>query len=303
MILGLFASLLLAFTGGAEASIPADETPLVCEHCADWNQPQAPFRIFGNTYYVGVHGLSSVLIATKSGLILLDGDLPQSAQPIAEHIKTLGFDVHDVRLILNSHTHYDHAGGIAALQRISGANVAASALAAVALQNGAVPADDPQFDSGKGTRFPPVAHVQAVLDGETISLGETVVTAHYTPGHTPGGTTWTWRSCEKLRCIDIVYADSLNALPVGDFRYSDPTRNPTTADILRHSIAIVRDLHCDAMISVHPDASGVFDKAAANARDPSKNAFLDPGACRAYADDAQKRLDARLNEERTAAPH
>jgi len=302
MFLGLLASLLFASTD-ATTTVAPDETPITCDHCADWNQPQAPFRIFGNTYYVGTHGLSSVLIATKEGLILLDGDLPQSVRQIAGNIKTLGFDVHDVRLILNSHAHFDHAGGIAALQRISGANVGASALGAAALGSGVLPADDPQFDSGGGTRFPPVQHVQALLDRESISLGGTTVTAHYTPGHTPGGTTWTWNSCDKIHCVEFVYADSLNPVSLGDFRYGDATRNPTAADVLRQSIAVVRALRCDAMISVHPDASGVFDKAAANARDPSKNAFLDSMSCRAYADAADKLLDERLKEESTSAAH
>ena len=303
MILGLLASLLFASTDAMSVPIAPDETPIACDNCADWNQPQAPFRIFGNTYYVGTHGLSSVLIATKNGLILLDGDLPQSVRRIAGNIKALGFDVHDVRLILNSHAHFDHAGGIAALQRISGANVGASAFGAAALSVGVLPADDPQSDPGKAAHFPPVQHVQALLDGETIALGETIVTAHYTPGHTPGGTTWTWRSCEGLRCADIVYADSLSPVSAPGFRYSDTPRNPTTGDILRHSIAVVRGLHCEVLVTVHPEFSNVLDKAATNARDPSKNAFMDPVACHAYADDADKRLDARLKEESANAAH
>lgn len=302
MIFEVFASLLLGSVGGPNATIAPDEAPIECSHCAEWNQPQAPFQILGNTYYVGVHGLSSVLISTKKGLILLDGDLPQSVPQIVAHIKTLGFDVHDVRWVLNSHAHFDHAGGIAALQRISGANVGASALGAVTLAAGVLPADDPQFDAGKSIHFPPVQHVQAVLDGDTVALGDTTVTAHYTQGHTPGGTTWTWRACDKIHCVDMVYADSLNAVSLGDFRFSDPSRDPNPAEALRHSIAVVRDLRCDAMISVHPDFSGALDKAAANARDPSHNAFLDHRACQTYADDAAKRLDAKLAEEKASKP-
>ncbi|HEV2608545.1 MAG TPA: subclass B3 metallo-beta-lactamase [Xanthomonadaceae bacterium] len=303
MILGLLTSLLFASTNAMAGPVASDETPIACDNCAEWNQPQTPFRIFGNTYYVGTHGLSSVLIVTKNGLILLDGDLPQSVQQIAANIKTLGFDVHDVRLILNSHVHFDHAGGIAALQRISGANVGASALGAAALSVGVVPADDPQSDSGKATRFPPVPHVQALLDGETISLGDTTVTAHYTPGHTPGGTTWTWSSCDSIRCVNVIYADSLNPVSAPGFRFSDPSRHPTAAETLRRGIGVVRALSCNVLITVHPDFSGVLDRAAANARDPSKNAFLDSLACGAYADDADKRLDARLKEESGNAAH
>jgi len=303
MILGLFASLLLASTDAAATPIAADETPINCDNCADWNQTQLPFRIYGDTYYVGMHGLSSVLIVTKEGLILLDGDLPQSAQQIAENIRILGFHIQDVHWILNSHAHFDHTGGIAALQRLTSANVAASVIGSQALRAGAVPKDDPQFDSGKATGFPPIKQVHALLDGGKVTLGGVTVTAHYTPGHTPGGTTWTWRTCQGHHCVDVVYADSLSPVSEGDFRYSDPSRSPTTADILRHSIAIVRALPCNVMISVHPDASDVLDKAAANARDPSKNAFLEPDACRRYADKYDKLLDAKLNEESTNASH
>ena len=303
MTAALFASLLLASTRTTAPTTHPDETPIHCDDCADWNQPQAPFRIFGNTYYVGVNGLSSVLVVTKDGMILIDGDLPQSAHLIAEHIKTLGFDIHNVRWILNSHAHSDHAGGIAALQRMSGAKVGASTLGAQALRAGDVPADDPLAGMEPATRFPPVANVHAFRDGDTIALGGVTITAHATPGHTPGGSTWTWRSCEGAHCASIVYVDSLNPISSQGYRFSDPSRNPTTADILRRSIATVRTLPCDVVISVHPGASDVLDKAAANMRDPSKNAFLDPGSCRAYADHYAQSLDARLLEERSKAAH
>ncbi len=300
MIPALTSLLLAATSPAAAADLPPDQIPIDCGPCAGWNRDQAPFRIIGNTYYVGVHGVSSVLIKTRAGLILLDGDLPQSVPLIVAHIRALGLHVNDVRWILSSHAHFDHAGGIAALQRLSGANVAASTVAMPVLQTGLLPADDPQYDAGKGQRFPPIAHVSPVLDGETIRLGEVTVTAHYTPGHTPGGVTWTWQSCDNLRCQDIVYADSLNAAPSGRFRFDDPARHPNPATVLRHSIAVVRALRCDVVISVHPEFTDVFAKAAANAADPAKNAFLDATACRRYADDADTRLNAELQREASA---
>lgn len=292
----LIALLLAAAPVAADG--PPDQAAIDCTSCADWNRDQTPFQVLGNTYYVGVHGVSAVLIKTRAGLILLDGDLPQSVPLIVAHIRALGMHVSDVRWILSSHAHFDHAGGIAALQRLSGANVAASTIAAPVLESGLLPADDPQYDGGKGQRFAPVTHVSPVLDGETISLGEVTVTAHYTPGHTPGGVTWTWQSCDALRrCHDIVYADSLNAAPVGAFRFDDPRRHPNPASTLRHSIAVVRELRCDVVISVHPGFTDVFAKAAANAADPTRNAFVDPTGCRAYADAAGRRLDAELQRE------
>lgn len=103
------------------------DAPMTCAACDEWNAPHEPFRVFGNTYYVGVAGLSAVLIASEDGLILLDAGLPQSAPLIDASIRKLGLRTEDIRLIVNSHAHFDHAGGIAALQRASGARVAASA--------------------------------------------------------------------------------------------------------------------------------------------------------------------------------
>ncbi|HBD20852.1 MAG TPA: subclass B3 metallo-beta-lactamase, partial [Arenimonas sp.] len=106
--------LLIAATLAATA---ADTAPIECGACAEWNQPQAPFRLHGDSWYVGTKGLSAVLVATPKGLVLIDGALPQSAPLIAANVATLGFDIRDVRFLLNSHAHFDHAGGLAALQR------------------------------------------------------------------------------------------------------------------------------------------------------------------------------------------
>src|ERR1044072_267393 len=142
------------------SSISAVAAAIDCERCGAWNQDQAPFRIFGNTYYVGVHGLSSVLITSAAGHVLIDGALPQSAPLIAEHMKQLGFKLEDVKVILNSHVHYDHAGGIAELQKVSGAKVIASDTAAQVLRTGKVDRNDPQFEIIKSS--PPVRNVEAL---------------------------------------------------------------------------------------------------------------------------------------------
>ena len=137
----------------AVAATPGDEgRPASCRDCAAWNATQAPFRIYGNTYYVGVRGLSSILITSDRGHILIDGDLPESIPKIAASIRALGFRLEDVKLILNSHVHFDHAGGIAGLQELTGAEVAASAASAKVLRSGRSGRDDPQF--GQLPAFP-----------------------------------------------------------------------------------------------------------------------------------------------------
>jgi phosphoribosyl 1,2-cyclic phosphodiesterase len=145
----------------ALTSALAQDASISCANCSEWNQPQTPFRIFGNTYYVGTHALTSLLITSKAGHVLIDGDLPQSASQITANIQALGFQIKDVKLIVNSHAHFDHAGGIAELQRLSGARVVASAWSAKSLQEGRRGArrsaiwHDPWYRAGSKRRHAP----------------------------------------------------------------------------------------------------------------------------------------------------
>ena len=272
------------------------DPPKVCDSCEDWNKPHPPFRIFGNTYYVGVHGLSAVLIDGGDGLVLIDGGLSQSAPLISKNIESLGFRINQVRWIVSSHPHYDHVGGIAALQRWSGAKVAASARGADALRSGTVAPDDPQAAFGVSAMgFPTIASVQPIADGASLQVGNVSVTVHYTPGHTPSGTSWSWRSCESSRCADVVYVDSLNPVSAPGFRFS---QSPIRVAEFRTSIATVRGLPCDIVISAHPDFSSLYERWEASQRSGSRESFATPGGCREYAEDAEQRLTKRLAEER-----
>ena len=183
--LGTFALRVLAFAFLAlfQYSIAAQEPP--CPSCATWNAPQAPFHIYGNSYYVGTHGLTAILVASDAGHVLLDADLPESVPQIVANVRDLGFRVEDVKLIVNSHVHFDHAGGIAELQHLSGARVVASEWSAAVLKAGGVATDDPQHGGIRG--IAPVAHVETLHDGEVLRIGPLELAAHVTPGHTPGG--------------------------------------------------------------------------------------------------------------------
>ena len=258
-----------------------------------------PFKVFGNTYYVGTSGLSSILVTSADGLILLDGALPQSAPEIDAHIRALGFKTENIRLIVSSHAHFDHAGGIHALQQFTGATVAASGATAKALEAGNLLPDDPQFALGPAsTAFPAVAAVRRIVDGETLHVGGLAITAHLTPGHTPGGTTWTWQSCEGTRCVNVVYADSLNAVSADGFRFTGDATHASIEAPFRASIAKVEQLPCDVLLSVHPDAAHLADKLKRRTTEPGSNPFVDPGSCRAYAADARETLDHRVADER-----
>ena len=275
------------FAAALAASASADPltAPIECADCGLWNQAEPPVPLSGNSWYVGVAGLSSVLIATRDGLILLDGDLPQSVAPIEANIAALGHDMREVKLILVSHEHFDHVGGVAALQRDSGARVLAGPAAAKALGQGHPTEADPQYQVRDKYPFPKLAGVESVEDGQRISLGEVTVTAHRTPGHTPGGTSWSWRSCDDGKCLDLVYADSLTA-----FSTAKAYRFAPIADSFRASIAKVRGLPCDILVTTHPTASGFWKKV-------EKGDLVDPNGCRALADGAEAALDRRLGEE------
>jgi len=293
-------------TAGAAADDPLTR-PIQVAAAAKWNQPQEPTRIFGNTYYVGVAGLSSVLVHSDAGLVLLDADLPQSVPLIEANIRKLGFRITDIKFILNSHVHYDHAGGIAALARDSGAVVAASPSSAAALRTGRAASDDPQAGYADATRsepavFPPVTQaIRELHDGEALHVGNISLTAHFTPGHSPGSTTWTWRDCEGTRCLDVVYADSLNAISAPGFHFRADANHADLTPTFRKSIQSVAALPCDILLTVHPDLADIPDKLAKLRAGAKPNPFINADACRAYADDAQAKLDARVREE-TPAP-
>jgi metallo-beta-lactamase class B len=261
----------------------------------DLNAPQTPFRIYGDTYYVGTHGVASILIASEKGLVLIDGDLAQSVPQIVANIRTLGFRVQDVKLILNTHVHCDHAGGIAALQRLTGAVVWASPSSAAVLREGGVGHDDPQL--GLVAPIDPVAHVQTLNDGETLHVGAIAVTAHFTPGHTSGGTSWTWLACEHARCLNIVYADSLNAVSADGFRFTSSTAYPNVLGDFARSFAVMDRLPCDILVSVHPEQSDLWTRLAARTQG-NADALIDGAACKRYAANAQANLAKRVETEK-----
>jgi metallo-beta-lactamase class B len=291
------AALLVVFTSFMQTHTFQSDPPRKCDACDEWNKPREPFKLFGNTYFVGTDGLSSILIVGKSGHILLDGGLEQSAALIDANIRKLGFKTEDVKLIVNSHGHFDHAAGIAALQRASGATVAASPSGADALHRGENTTDDPQFGFGHGANaFPPVRNVKVIKDNEVLGVGDISVTAIFTPGHTPGSTTWTWKSCEGAKCLNMVYADSISAISADGFKF---TAKPEVVNLFKRSISRLSELPCDIVVSTHPSATN-FDakiKKRAELKGAGPDPFIDQG-CKALAATAMKGLEARIAEEK-----
>ena len=267
--------------------------PIAPEAAAKWIGPQAPIRVFGTSYLVGFQGMNVALIDTGGGLILIDSAVPQSVRAIEANLKKLGYRIEDVKLILSTEPHFDHAGGLAALVRDSDATVLASDWAAASLKRGMSSADDPQ--AAWLVPFPAVSRVRVVRDGEAIRLGNVTVTARATPGHTPGSMSWTWRSCEGRACRAMVFAASLNPVAATGYRF---TRHPEVVASFRASQAKFRALPCDIMFSAQPDNSGGVEKYARFARGTRPNPYVDPGACRAYAARSATALAKRLAEEK-----
>lgn len=289
----------------AQAPAPATlvpDPPAECSSCAEWNAPRQPFKVYGNTYFVGPAGVSAMLITSDQGHILVDTGLQQSAAVIDRSIRALGFKTTDVKLILTSHAHYDHVGGVHALQRYTRAEVVGSPQSARALAIGGPTPDDPQAPAGPPPGvdyFPAVENVRGVKDGEVVKVGSLAVTAHHVPGHTPGATTWTWQSCEGSRCLNMVYADSLSSIANDSFRYTGGNGRPNIVASFRASITKFGALPCDIMVSTHPAASNMDEKLKKRAalKPGDADPFIEPGACKALAATAMKSLEERVASE------
>lgn len=269
-----------------------------CFNCDEWNLPQKPFQIFGNTYYVGTAGLTAVLIVSNDGLILIDGGLSQSAALIDANIRTLGFSTQDIKLILNSHAHYDHAGGLASLQRASQAPVMVSPESSIALLRGGPTEDDPQYDFGEqANSFPAVNNVQVIQDRMAVQVGDVQLIPYFTPGHTTGSTTWTWTSCQQNQCLDIVYADSINPVSAPSFQFFAATAKYDYTTAFNNNIKIISSLDCDILLSPHPFYFDMKSKLVHRQATEKPNPFIDPLACRQYAQDGSERLKQRIQTE------
>lgn len=257
--------------------------PLAVERAKEWLAPLPPEKIFGSSYLVGFGGLSVALIDTGDGLVLVDGALPQAAPAILANVRALGLDPKDIKFILSTEPHWDHAGGLAALARDTGATVVASARGAEGLRSGRHAKDDPQL--GYGGSWPAVTRLRVVRDGEVLKLGKAAISAVATPGHTMGSMSWRWQACEGTACKTIVFASSLNPVSADGYRFTSKAGAPIVAGF-EASYRKMDATACDVLISAHPDNAG-------------QGRFNDtPGACRAYVDRSRKLLAKRLADEK-----
>jgi metallo-beta-lactamase class B len=250
-----------------------------------WNDPLAPFNVIGNIYYVGTRTVSSFLITTPKGHLLIDGVVPQSVPQIAANITKLGFDVRDVRYLLNSHAHYDHAGGLAGLQRLSGARMVASAADRGPLEQG-----DIGYGPSAGIRFPPIRVDEVVGDGDELILGGVKLVAHMTPGHTAGCTSWSMNVSGADGTLHTAFFHC--SATVGGHSLA-PEAYPGIVAAYRWTFERLRAQRADVLLANHDE---LFDLHAKRARQLAgdANAFVDPDELQALNANMERAFEKEL---------
>lgn len=272
-------------------------TQLYAQPRPEWTRPFQPFRIAGKLYYVGSEDLAAYLIVTPDGDILINSNLESSPPQIKKSIETLGFRMSDIKVLLISHAHFDHCAGSAAIKRMTGARYYVMAGDVPVVESGGKA--DFQYSADKSMQFPPT-HVDRVLhDGDNVSVGGTVLTAHLTAGHTKGTTTWTLDEAEGGRNLHVVIVGSPNVNPgyklVGNAKY------PEIAADYRHGFQVLRGMPCDIFLGAHGSYFGMKTKYA-YWKQGSHEAFIDPAGYRSYIAEREQAFEAELKKQTEGNP-
>ncbi len=282
----------------APARLPSPPELAASRHLFDsWKAPIPPRRLVGNIYYVGAVGVSSFLITTPAGHFLLDTAFAETVPQIRQSIEQLGFKVTDIKYLLGSHAHNDHTGGHAAMKALSGATIASSAADARLLETGGT--DDYSPFPPELMRYTPVKADRIVRDGESLTLGGVTLTAHFTPGHTRGATTWTMRVDDGGTARDVVFFSSLSI--VGGTRLLHSPPYPTIVDDFRASLAKLKSLPVDIWFGPHGGAFALTSKLARLDRGEQPNPFVDPAGWRRVVAESEAAFLRQLDLEKAAA--
>ncbi len=256
-----------------------------------WNQPVEPFRIVGNIYYVGASDIASYLITTPKGQILLDGGFVETAPMIRDNIRKLGFNIKDVKYLLNSHAHNDHAAGLAQLKQWTGAQFLASRADGEQIARGGH--SDPMW--GDKMTFPPTKPDRFIGDGENVIIGDTVMTAHLTPGHTKGCTTWTTTVEEGGHSYHVLFLCSVSA---PGYKLVNNPKYPNIVEDYRHTFAYLKTLPCDVFLAAHANFFDMETKRAAQQRGGTRNPFIDPQEFPEFLANSERQFEAELAEQK-----
>ncbi len=262
----------------------------------DMNKPQAPFKIIDDIYYVGTNDIGIYLITTPKGSILLDSGFAETLPQLQANVATLGFKLDDVKILLTSQAHFDHVGGMAELKRLTHATLEASAADAKLM------ADGGRDDFGFYDRFTytPVRADKVLADGQQVGLGGVTLTAHLTPGHTKGCTTWTMTVEEGGKAYHVVF---LCGVTVPGYKLVDNPGYPNIVSDYEHSFVTLKALPCDVFLGAHGSYYGLQSKLARLKADPGSNPLIDPAGYRKYLDDSQQSFAQELARQQHAAGH
>jgi metallo-beta-lactamase class B len=270
----------------AMASLPA---MVSAQNDSTWTQPAEPFRIVGNIYYVGTRGLSSFLLTTPGGHVLIDTGLDETVPMIAANIEKLGFKTADIKVMLSSHAHYDHVGGHARMQKLTGATVMAVGEDAASLASG----KDTSALQAQG--WTPVKVGRVLRDGETVTQGDLTLTAHLTPGHTKGCTAWTTTVTADGRRYTVVFVGGTSVN--GGVRLVGNTIHPQIAEDYARTFRVLKELKPDIFLAQHPSMFDMEGKAA-RLKPGAANPFVDPQGYAAFVAENEKAYLTRLAEDR-----
>jgi metallo-beta-lactamase class B len=282
---------LLCLLGLAATSALAGQSDSVSR---SWNRPVKPFRIIDSIYYVGASDVTSFLIATSEGLILIDGGFAETAPQILANVRALGYDPGGIRILLNSHAHYDHAGGLAELKRVTGARAYAGRGDSALLARGG--RDD--FFFRNRFPFPPIGIDQGVMDGDRVELGQTTITALATPGHTRGCTTWRTEVMVGGRQLSVLFVCSLS---IPGYSFGRDAPYPGIAQDYEASIAKLRRVPCDVFLAPHGAQFDLVAKMTRAVGRGARSSYIDPKGCRRYLEGAADAVVAELRKARARA--
>src|SRR5271170_1868448 len=260
----------------------------------DLTTPHKPFRIVANVYYVGSKDLASYLIVTPNGNILINSNLTSSVPLIRKNVEALGFHFTDVKILLISHAHWDHAAGSAEIKRLTGAKYMVMDADVPVVESGGT--TDFQYGAETGSHFP-VTKVDRVLhDGDQVTLGGTVLVAHKTPGHTKGCTTWTIKVREVSKSYNVVIVGSPNVNP--GYKLVNNTEYPTIAQDYESTFQTLKSLPCDVFLGAHGGYFGMEAKFAQR-KSGSANPFVDPERYKSYVAEREQAFRTELAKQQS----
>src|SRR5262245_9490021 len=258
-----------------------------------WNAPFKPFRIVSNLYYVGPEGISSFLITTAQGHILLDTGFEMTVPRIRESVEKLGFKLTDIKIILNSHAHLDHAGGHALMKQLTGAKILMSGADAALLASGGTNDFTPYSREMIG--YPPAKADRILRGGESLALVGAQLTCHRTPGHTKGCTTWTMDAQENGKRYHVLFFGSTSILP--DVRLVNNEQYPAVAEDFARTYRKLKSMPCDVFLAPHSSFFGLAEKAGRLERGEQSNPFVNSTEFHEFIAKAEEKFRKQLEEE------